>query len=57
MRVLTVSDVGWEKLSTFLNFLVPKLPAPKEDDRSAGILDVDCARVALALVPEAASTE
>lgn len=29
----------WEKLSIFLNFLVPKLPAPKEEDLSKGILE------------------
>ena len=26
----------WEKLSIFLNFLIPKLPAPKEEDLSQG---------------------
>ena len=39
---------GWEKLSIFLNFLVPKLPAPKEEDLSKGILesiDMDSYRV------------
>ncbi len=38
----------WEKLSIFLNFLVPKLPAPKEEDLSKGILesiDMDSYRV------------
>src|SRR5690606_24114292 len=30
---------GWEKLSIFLNFLIPKLPAPKEEDLSKGILE------------------
>jgi type I restriction enzyme R subunit len=30
---------AWEKLSIFLDSLVPKLPAPKEDDLSAGILE------------------
>ena len=29
----------WEKLSIFLNFLVPKLPAPKEEDLAKGILE------------------
>ena len=24
--ILPYTDVGWERLSTFLNFLVPKLP-------------------------------
>jgi type I restriction enzyme R subunit len=33
----TVAD--WEKLSIFLTFLVPKLPAPVEEDLSKGILD------------------
>jgi len=38
----------WEKLSIFLNFLIPKLPAPKEEDLSKGILeaiDMDSYRV------------
>ncbi len=29
----------WEKLSIYLNFLIPKLPAPKEEDFSKGILE------------------
>ena len=29
----------WEKLSIFLNFLIPKLPAPKEEDLAKGILE------------------
>jgi type I restriction enzyme R subunit len=29
----------WEKLSIFLNFLIPKLPAPIEDDLAKGILE------------------
>ena len=37
--VLPYTNAGWEKLSIFLNFLIPKLPAPKEDDLSKGILD------------------
>ena len=39
---------GGRKLSIFLTFLVPKLPAPKEDDLSKGILeaiDMDSYRV------------
>ena len=36
--VLPYTSAEWEKLSTFLNFLVPKLPAPKEADLSKGIL-------------------
>ena len=44
-HILTPS---WEKLSIFLNFLVPKLPAPIEEDLSKGILesiDMDSYRV------------
>jgi type I restriction enzyme R subunit len=37
--VLPYSNVGWEKRSIFLNFLVSKLPAPTEPDLSKGILD------------------
>jgi type I restriction enzyme, R subunit len=37
--ILPFGNPDWEKLSIFLNFLVPKLPAPKEDDLSKGILD------------------
>ena len=37
--VLPYTNAEWEKLSVFLNFLVPKLPAPKEEDLSRGILD------------------
>jgi type I restriction enzyme, R subunit len=37
--ILPYSNAGWEKLSIFLNFLISKLPAPKEDDLSKGILD------------------
>lgn len=29
----------WEKLSIFLNFLIPKLPAPVEEDLAKGILE------------------
>ena len=46
--VLPYSLREWEKLSIFLNFLVPKLPAPKEEDLSKGILesiDMDSYRV------------
>ena len=38
-QVLPYGNPSWEKLSIFLNFLIPKLPAPKEDDLSAGILE------------------
>jgi type I restriction enzyme R subunit len=37
--VLPYANPGWEKLSVFLNFLIPKLPAPEEEDLSRGILD------------------
>ncbi|MBI5967108.1 MAG: type I restriction endonuclease subunit R [Deltaproteobacteria bacterium] len=46
--ILPYTNAKWEKLSTFLNFLIPKLPAPKEDDLSKGILetiDMDSYRV------------
>lgn len=38
-QVLPYTHAAWEKLSIFLNFLVPKLPAPIEEDLSKGILD------------------
>jgi len=38
--VLPYTNAEWEKLSIFLNFLVPKLPAPKEEDLARGILEV-----------------
>lgn len=37
--ILTYGHPAWEKLSIFLNFLVRKLPAPKEEDFSKGVLD------------------
>ena len=37
--ILTYGHSGWEKLSIFLNFLIPKLPAPKEEDLSKGVLE------------------
>jgi type I restriction enzyme R subunit len=46
--ILPYSLPAWEKLSIFLNFLVPKLPAPKDTDLSKGILeaiDMDSYRV------------
>jgi len=46
--LLPYNNAGWEKLSIFLNFLVPKLPAPKEEDLAKGILeaiDMDSYRV------------
>ncbi len=46
--VISYNNVQWEKLSIFLNLLIPKLPAPKEEDLSKGILeaiDMDSYRV------------
>ena len=37
--VLPYTNADWEKRSIFLNFLIPKLPAPEEDDLSKGILE------------------
>jgi type I restriction enzyme R subunit len=46
--VLPYTRADWEKLSIFLNFLILKLPAPKEEDLARGILeaiDMDSYRV------------
>ncbi len=46
--ILPYTNADWEKLSIFLNFLLPKLPAPREEDLSKGILeaiDMDSYRV------------
>ena len=46
--ILPYTNAAWEKLSIFLNFLVPKLPAPVEEDLAKGILeaiDMDSYRV------------
>jgi type I restriction enzyme R subunit len=46
--ILPYTNAEWEKLSILLNFLVPKLPAPAEEDLSKGILeaiDMDSYRV------------
>ena len=37
--ILPYTRVAWEERSIFLDFLIPKLPAPREDDLSRGILD------------------
>jgi type I restriction enzyme R subunit len=37
--ILPYTNSEWEKLSIFLNLLLPKLPAPKEEDLSKGILE------------------
>ena len=38
-QILSYKHLEWEKLSIFLTFLVPKLPAPDEKDLSKGILE------------------
>ena len=46
--ILPYNNLGWEERSIFLNFLIPKLPAPEEPDLSKGILeriDMDSYRV------------
>ena len=46
--VLPYTRTPWEERSIFLNFLIPKLPSPEEDDLSRGILeaiDMDSYRV------------
>jgi len=46
--ILPYGNAQWEKLSIFLNLLIHKLPAPIEEDLSAGILeaiDLDSYRV------------
>ena len=37
--ILPYTNADWEKRSIFLNFLIPKLPAPAEEDLSKGILE------------------
>ena len=46
--ILPYNNQAWEERSIFLNFLIPKLPAPVEEDLSKGILetiDMDSYRV------------
>src|SRR5690606_17957525 len=46
--ILPYTNANWENLSIFLNCLVPKLPAPVEEDLSKGILeaiDMDSYRI------------
>ena len=46
--VIPYTKPRWERLSILLNLLIPKLPAPEEDDLSRGILeaiDMDSYRV------------
>jgi type I restriction enzyme R subunit len=47
-QILPYTNVEWEKLYIFLNFLIPKLPAPDDQDLSKGVLeaiDMDSYRV------------
>jgi len=37
--VIPYNNVDWERLSIFLELLLPKLPKPREEDLSAGIVD------------------
>ena len=37
--ILPYGNAEWEKLSIFLNLLIPKLPSPRDDDLSQGILE------------------
>ena len=37
--ILPYNNARWEERSIFLNFLVSKLPSPREEDMSKGILD------------------
>ncbi len=46
--VIPYNNAEWEKLSIFLNLLIPKLPAPQDEDLAKGILeaiDMDSYRV------------
>ena len=36
-QIMDIRRREWEELATFLRFLIPKLPAPEEDDLSMGI--------------------
>ena len=38
--ILPYNNRGWEERSIFLNFLIPKLPAPEEPDLAKGVLDM-----------------
>ena len=37
--ILPYGNADWERLSIFLNLLIPKLPSPRDDDMSLGILE------------------
>jgi type I restriction enzyme R subunit len=58
--ILPYGSKEWEKLSILLNLLIPKLPAPKEEDLSKGILesiDMDSYRVEKKQVIQLAATD
>ena len=62
--ILPYTNREWEKLSIVLNLLIPKLPAPKDEDLAKGILeaiDMDSYRVekkaALRIAPPDADAE
>ena len=38
--ILPYGNADWERLSIFMNLLIPKLPSPRDNDFSEGILDV-----------------
>jgi len=38
--ILPYHNAEWEKLAIFLTFLTPKLPAPVDEDRAKGILEI-----------------
>lgn len=38
--ILPYGNAEWERLSIFMNLLISKLPSPRDDDFSEGILDV-----------------
>ena len=37
--ILPYGNADWERLSIFLNLLIPKLPSPRDEDFSVGILE------------------
>ena len=62
--ILPYGNADWEKLSIFLNLLIPKLPSPRDDDLSDGILEsIDLnnyrpeARDSISIVIEDSDTE
>lgn len=62
--ILPYGNVDWEKLSIYLNLLIPKLPSPRDDDLSEGILEsIDLnnyrpeARDSMSIVLEDSDTE